>query len=181
MLRHVSRVAAAARRLARRYGVPLAPVDLAACAHDLAAVVPLREIIPTAEALGVELGGADRLIPQVVHGAVAAAVLRQALGVSDAGVLNAVTYHSTLRADASDLECLVFIADKIAYDPTATALGYHAALVAVRDTAPLRTLCWIYLDWAMRAGPGLGWRLHPHLLAAHAELTPTPSPSPTST
>lgn len=174
-LRHVSGVAAQGRRLARRLGLPRGPVDLAACAHDLAAVVPLRAIIAEAEALGVALSEADRAIPQVVHGAVAAAVLAQRLGVRDPDVLNAVTYHSTLRAGASDLEALIFIADKLAYDPTTTALGYHPALWAARDTAALPALCWMYLDWAVRAGPGLGWRLHPHLLAAHAALAVTPT------
>jgi HD superfamily phosphohydrolase YqeK len=178
-LRHVSTVAAAGRRLARRVGVPLHQVDLAASAHDLAAVVPLREITGAAEALDVRLSAADRLIPQVVHGAVAAAVLRHRLGVGDEDVLNAVTYHSTLRAGASDLEALIFIADKLAYDSTTTALGYHPALWAARTSAPLRALCWIYLDWAVREGPGLGWRLHPLLLAAHADLAPTPSPTST--
>ena len=75
-LRHVSRVAAVGRRLARRFGVPLAQSDLACTAHDLAAVVPLRNVLAAAEALGVPLTEADRAIPQVVHGPVAAAVLR---------------------------------------------------------------------------------------------------------
>ena len=74
-LRHVSRVAAVGRRLARRFGVPLAQSDLACIAHDLAAVVPLRNVLAAAEALGVPLTEADRAIPQVVHGPVAA-VLR---------------------------------------------------------------------------------------------------------
>jgi hypothetical protein len=62
-LRHVSRVAAQGRRLARRFGLPLPSSDLACCAHDLAALVPLREVIAAAEALGVPLTPADRAIP----------------------------------------------------------------------------------------------------------------------
>jgi HD superfamily phosphohydrolase YqeK len=171
-LRHVSRVAAQGRRLARRFGLPLASSDLACCAHDLAVVVPPRSVLAAAEALSGPFSEADRRIPQVVHGALGAAVLKVGLGVVDADVLNAVAFHSTLRAGASDLEKLVFVADKLAYDPTTPAIGYHAALMAARDSAPLRALCWLYLDWAVREGPGLGWRLHPHLLAAHAELAP---------
>lgn len=169
-LRHVSRVAAMGRRLARRFGLPRAQSDLACSAHDLAAVVPFREILAAAEALGVPLTEADRAIPQVVHGPVAAAALRVRLGVDDEDVLNAVRYHTTLRAGASPLEMLTFIADKIAYDPTARDVSYHPALVAARDTASLPELCFIYLDWAVREGPRLGWRLHPNLLAAHAAL-----------
>ena len=172
-LQHVSRVAAVGRRLARRLAIPLTQSDLACTAHDLAAVVPLRDILAAAETLGVPLTEADRAIPQVVHGPVAAAALRARLGVTDEDVLNAVRYHSTLRAGASPLEMLTFVADKIAYDPTTRDVSYHPALFATRDTASLPTLCFIYLDWALREGPRLGWRLHPHLLAAHAELNLT--------
>ena len=175
-LRHTTQVAAVARRMARRLGLPLAASDLACTAHDLAAVVPLNQIVPVAEALGVRLTPDDYAIPQVVHGPVAAAVMQQALGVDDGDVLNAVANHSTLRAGASPLEQLVFIADKLAYDPTTPATGYHARLAAARDFARLEELCWLYLDWAVREGPRLGWRLHPKLVAAEAALRPIPAP-----
>jgi HD superfamily phosphohydrolase YqeK len=159
------------RQLAQRFNLPLAQSDLACAAHDLAAVIPAREILVVAEALDVPLSAADRAIPQVVHGPVAAAVLRQKLGVADAEVLNAVRYHTTLRAGASPLEQLTFIADKIAYDPTTPDVSFHPALLgAWQAGAALPDLCLIYLDWAVRVGPRLGWRLHPHLLAAHADL-----------
>jgi predicted HD superfamily hydrolase involved in NAD metabolism len=171
-LHHVAQVNAAGRRLARRFGLPLDSVDLACTAHDLAAVVPLREIVMAAERLGVPLSEADRAIPQVIHGPVAAAVLQQRLGVRDTYGLNAVRYHTTLRAGASPLEQLVFIADKIALDPTSRHMGFHAALLAVKEVASLRELCLIYLDWAVREGPGLGWKLHPNLTAAWEEMRP---------
>ncbi len=176
-LRHAAQVNAAARRLVRRLfpGMALGPVDLACTAHDLAVVVPGREIVAVAEAWGVALSAADRAIPQVVHGPVAAAVLAQRLGVTDQAVLGAVRAHTTLRAGASALEQVVFIADKIAHDPTARHTGFHAALWAARDTAPLPALCWIYLDWAVREGPGLGWTLHPDLVAAWEATRPLPS------
>jgi HD superfamily phosphohydrolase YqeK len=169
-LRHASRVAAQGRRLARRFGLPLPSSDLACCAHDLAAVVPLRYAVAAAEELEVSLAPADREVPAVIHGRLGAAALRVVLGVDDPDVLNAVENHTTLRAGASNVEALVFVADKLAYDPTTPNVGFHPPLLAARDRAPLRHLCWLYLDWAVREGPGLGWRLHPDLLAAHAEL-----------
>ena len=172
-LRHVARVAAVGRRLARRFQLPRDQSDLACFAHDLAAVVPLRAIVATADGLGLALTEADRAIPPVLHGPVAAAVLRQVLGVGDPAVLAAVAYHTTLRAGAGPLEQLVFVADKLAYDPTTTATGYHARLLAASDNADLPVLCWLYLDWAVQTGPRLGWRLHPHLVAAEAALRPT--------
>ena len=168
-LRHAAQVNAVARRLwirpTRRVRWAggegrFAALDLACTAHDMAVVAPLAEIVSVAEALGVALTDADRAIPQVVHGAVAAAVLEQRLGVTDAGVLDAVRYHTTLRAGASRLEQVVFIADKLALDPTARHTGFHAALLAARDTASLRELCLIYL----------GWKAHPQAREARDEL-----------
>ncbi|MBL8046890.1 MAG: hypothetical protein JNL09_10125 [Anaerolineales bacterium] len=179
-LKHAAQVNAAARSIKRRIWMEspspsgrgdrgegeLYSIDLACTGHDLAAVVPLRQILAVAEELNVPLSDADRAIPQVVHGPVAAAVLAQKLGVADEAVLNAVRYHTTLRAHASPLEQLVFIADKIAHDPTARHTGFHPALLAAQNTATLRELCFIYLDWAVTEGPRLGWQLHPNLVAA---------------
>lgn len=168
---HVAQVNAAGRRLARRFGWrTLAAVDLACTAHDLAAVVPARSLVTTADALGVPLSAADHAIPAVIHGPIAAAVLRQKLGVTDEDVLNAVHYHTTLRAGASPLEQLVFIADKIALDPASRDTGFQPALLAACATAPLPELCLIYLDWVVAVAPGLGWKIHPHARAARDEL-----------
>jgi HD superfamily phosphohydrolase YqeK len=185
-LKHSAQVNAAARKLKRRLwlespspsGRPpeggkddrgegeLYSIDLACTAHDLAAMVPLRQIIEVAEQFNVPLSDADRAIPQVVHGPVAAAVLAQKLGVTDENLLNAVRHHTTLRAHAPPLEQLVFIADKIAHDPTARHTGFHPALLAAQNTASLPELCFIYLDWAVKDGPRLGWQLHPNLVEA---------------
>lgn len=169
-LKHAAQVNAAARRLAKRVWAQnwsIAAIDLACTAHDLAAVVPLRQILEVAEQLNVPLSDADRAIPQVVHGPVAAAMLAQKLGVADEAVLSAVRHHTTLRAHATALEQLVFIADKIAHDPTARHTGFHPALLAAQNTASLPDLCFIYyLDWAVNEGPRLGWQLHPNLVAA---------------
>ncbi len=69
----------------------------------------------------------------------------------------------------------MFVADKLAYDPTTPNVGYHARLSEARDRASLEELSWLYLDWAVNEGPRLGWRLHPDLIAAEADLRPTPA------
>ncbi len=176
-LRHASQVAAEGRRLAGRWAVPPGPAALACWSHDLAAVVPLGEVVAVAEALGDRLMPADRALPQIVHGRVAAAVLRSRLGIDDGDVLSAVRHHSTLRAGASALEQLVFIADKIALDPSAIHAGFQPALLAARETQPLPVLCRIYLDWAVREGPRLGWQLHPDLVAARRWLAGADRPA----
>ncbi len=170
-LRHVSRVACAARPLARREGLPLLLSDLACTAHDMAAVVPRADLIPAAQASGVPLSAADRAIPQVIHGPLAAAALDRYLGPFPPDLLDAIRYHTTLRAGASRLEMLVFVADKLAFDPTTPDPGFYPPLrAALERGAGLEALASTYLDWVIAHRARLGWRLHPNLLAAHAWL-----------
>lgn len=166
---HVQAVARAAEELACRFGADVRMARLAGHAHDLAAVVPHAEIIPVAESWGVPLSEADRAIPQVVHGPLAAAVLHARLGVKDEPILDAVRYHTTLRQGAALLEKIVFLADKLAYDPTTSRVDYLPALQTGLERS-LDAAAYAYLDFVVSHQAELGWRLHPRLLAAHAQL-----------
>ena len=168
-LDHVTQVAAEALDLAARVGADLAAANLAALAHDLAAVVPAGEMIAVAEGMGLHMDGADRAIPLLLHGPIAAAALVEKLDVRDMDVLNAVRYHSTLRAGASALEKIIFLADKIAYDPTSPHGGEY--LPALRAAGSLDAAALVYLDFLLDYGWRYGWVLHPNAVAAYRDLT----------
>ena len=168
-LAHVTRVAAEARVLATRYGADSEAALLSALAHDLGAVVPQSEMIAVAEGLGILVSKANRTIPLLLHGPIAAAVLDETLGVRDEDVLNAVRYHSTSRAGASTLEKIVFLADKIAYDPTSPHGGEYVP--ALRAARTLEDAALVYLDFLLDNGWRYGWLLHPDAVAAYRDLT----------
>ena len=168
-LAHVTQVAAEARSLAAQHGADRGAANLAALAHDLAAVVSATEMIAVAEDMGLHVGGADRAIPLLLHGPIAAVALADKLVVGDDDLLNAVRYHSTLRAGASTLEKIVFLADKIAYDPTSPHGGEY--LPALRAAPTLNDAALVYLDFLLDNGWRYGWLLHPHAVAAYRDLT----------
>lgn len=168
-LAHIREVVAEARRLADRFGVDVETAVTAAWCHDLAAVVPRDELLAVAEAWGVPLTEADRAIPGIVHGPLAAAVAREKLGVTDEDTLNAIRHHTTLRAGASRLETLVFVADKVALDPTSPRSDFVPAL-RLAEARGLESMAFVYLDWVMQHGESLGWTIHPNLRAAHGAL-----------
>jgi len=167
--RHTLAVAKKALALAPRFGLSPDAVRLAAYSHDLAAVVPCPDLVATAEAWGVPLTAEDRAIPQVLHGPIAAAVIQARLAVQDIAVLDAVRYHTTLRSHATPLDLLLFVADKIAFDPTTPRLDYLAAMQSGLERS-LEAAAWAYLDFVVSHVSELGWRLHPNLVAAHAHL-----------
>ena len=167
-LAHVTQVATEALDLAAQVGADCEAANLTALAHDLAAVVPAAEMIAVAEGMGLHVDGADRAIPLLLHGPIAAAALVEKLELRDRDVLNAVRYHSTLRAGASTLEKIIFLADKIAYDPTSPHDGEYVP--ALRAARSLDEAALVYLDFTLDNGWRYGWVLHPNAVAAYRDL-----------
>lgn len=172
-LAHIRQVVTQARILAAQFADDPEPdmkrAARAAWCHDLAAVVPREALIAEAGRWGVPLSACDRAIPALIHGPLAAEVARQRLNVTDEDVLNAIRCHSTLRAGASTLEKIVFVADKLALDPTAPRRDFLPTLAAARPDG-LDAMAFAYLDWVIGHEAELGWTLHDNLRAAHAEL-----------
>jgi predicted HD superfamily hydrolase involved in NAD metabolism len=168
-LAHCQAVASRAGALAERFGVDVARAVLAASCHDLAAVVPPHEAVSVAERLGIAPDPVQRTAPILLHGAIGAAVLGSRLGVADAEVLDAVRYHTTSRPGAGALERVIFVADKIALDPSSPVRDFVPTVQAAAERS-LEAAAFVYLDWVVTWGPRLGWIVHPHVRAAHAEL-----------
>ncbi len=164
---HVERVVAEAEGLARRHGVDEASVRLAVLGHDLLRLAPRQEFLKQAREAGIEPNEAERAEPLLLHGPLAARLLAERFGVDDAAVLDAVRYHSTGRAGMSDVEKVVFLADKTEPDE----LRHHPEWREVRDLAERD------LDAAMARGLSLlveqanqqGWTVDPDVLAAREQ------------
>lgn len=161
---HTERVLDEALRLAARHGVDVSKVRLAALGHDLLRVTPREDLLRLAGEAGIEPNEAERAEPLLLHGPVAAWLLRERFGVVDAEVLDAVRYHTTGRAGTSDLEKVVFLADKTEPDELAHYPQWRDVHELAQDdlnAAMLRALE-LYLERARREG----WTVHPDVLAA---------------
>lgn len=109
---HVLRVAETVKPLAIHYGVDEERVVRAALLHDIAKNMErskLREWLVSGQADERLLGYHHELW----HGPVGAMIAKQLFQEDDEEVLNAVRYHTTGRAQMSDLEKIVYIADLI--------------------------------------------------------------------
>lgn len=168
-LAHCRAVASQAHALAERFGVDVERAVLAGSCHDLAAVVPHHEAVFVAESLGLAPDPIERAAPVLLHGAIGAAVLRLRLGVSDVEVLDAIRYHTTSRPGAGALERVIFVADKIALDPSSPVRDFVPAVQAAAERS-LEAAALVYLEWVVTCGPRWGWTVHPRVKAAYEEL-----------
>ena len=167
-LKHVIRVARVAESLAGCSGADKEAAKFAALAHDLAVAVPDGDKLAMAKQMGIEVGPVDTLKPMLLHGPIAAVVLAEKLGVRDEDVLNAVRYHTTLRAGASKLEKIVFLADKIVFDPSADHKGAYLTELQAAPTLDGKAL--VYLGFVLGQAGKPGWITHPNAIAAYREL-----------
>ncbi len=164
---HCAAVAAEARRLAARFGEDPARAEAAGLLHDISAPIPGAERLVTAEAWGLDVLAEERAYPMILHQKLSAVIAREAFRVTDAGVLSAIGCHTTLKAGASRLDKVVFVADKIAWDQPGDPPYLDEILAAIERSLDAGAFC--YLDYLVQRRATLRVA-HPWMLAAWAEL-----------
>lgn len=164
---HSAAVAAAAQRIAAAEGLAPTRAAQAGWLHDVSAVIPVEVRVAAAEALGIPVLPAERVLPMILHQKLSVVVARDLFGVTDAAVLSAIGCHTTLKAGASALDKVLFVADKLAWDQPGEP-PYHAALEAALARSLDAAAC-VYLRylWERRATLAV---VHPWLVAAYMDL-----------
>lgn len=167
---HCSDVAREARRIAGIVGADADRAEQAGWFHDVSAVIANAGRIAVARALGVDVVPEEVAFPMIVHQKLSAVFARDLFGEHDAAVLSAVGCHTTLKADATTLDTIVFVADKIAWDQPGTP-PYRDALLATLDQS-LDAAALVYLRylWDQRETLGV---IHPWFRAAYLERSHT--------
>lgn len=164
--RHVQAVAEACVMLAERFGLDAAQCRAAGILHDISAVMPSAEMLRYARETGLPLDPAEVNHPFLLHQRMSALAARAHFGVTEDAVLDAIACHTTLRAQATDVDMALFLADKIAWDQPGEP-PFLAAVNAALQVS-LRRACRVYIDFVMENGMIL--QPHEDLLAAQAWL-----------
>jgi predicted HD superfamily hydrolase involved in NAD metabolism len=164
---HSRRVVAEARRLAQRFGEDQDRAEQAGWLHDISAVFPAGQRLEAARELGVEVLPEEAAYPMILHQKLSVVVARRVFGVTDPGVLSAIGCHTTLKAGASRLDLVVFVADKLEWD-SPDAPPYRQAVLAGLECS-LERGAFAYLDYLWKQRQSLPV-LHPWMVAAYHEL-----------
>jgi predicted HD superfamily hydrolase involved in NAD metabolism len=165
---HVLRVEAEAASLALRHRQDEERARLAALGHDLVRHIKGAQLLGLASQYGLAPDPVEQASPVLVHGPVAARILRRDYAYDDAEVLAGIDCHTTARSGMSALEKVLFIADKV--EPG--KLVHEAALGEVKDLAEesLDAAVLRYLDHILEQAVRRRWLVHPRSLEARNEL-----------
>ncbi|PCS10369.1 HD superfamily hydrolase for NAD metabolism [Lactococcus raffinolactis] len=117
---HLLDVANEAKNLAKRFGLDEAAAFTGGLLHDIGGLVPEQQRVALAEELGIDVLPEERLVPMLLHGKFSAYFAADIFGVTAPEILTAITYHTTLHANPTDLEKVVCLADKVKWDGEGT-------------------------------------------------------------
>ena len=163
---HVFAVAEAARALARRFGVDAEVCAQAALLHDISAVIRPADMLAYMEESGAYLDPAERAHPFLLHQRVSRLVAAEDFGIADGRVLSAIEVHTTLKADYSPCDLIVYLADKLAWDQPGEP-PYRGVVEAALEVS-LAGAALAHIEFALANGMIL--QPHKWLLEARAAL-----------
>ena len=136
---HVRGCEEEAVRLARRWGANPDDARAAAILHDCTKYLNLEEQLSLCEKYGILLDDMERVTLKLLHAKTGAAIAGEEYGMSEA-ICSAIYYHTTGRADMTQLEKILYIADYM--EPSRDFDGVER----------LRELVYRDLDAAVRLG-----------------------------
>lgn len=106
-------MAKTAEKLGKRYNIEPNKAYIAGLLHDIGKEIPNEEALIMCNELGIKLLDMEKENPHILHGYIGAEIAKDLFGIKDDNILNAIRYHTTGRKNMSQLEKVVFIADKI--------------------------------------------------------------------
>jgi len=124
-LLHSLNVMRYAMHLANKHGVSVEKAGIAGLMHDCAKCLEAHTVLHYARLAG----DPELLEPALAHGPAGAWLARHQFGIEDPEILRAIHYHTTGNGDMSDLDLLIYVADKV--EPART---YHN-LETIREAA----------------------------------------------
>ena len=110
---HTLSVAYTAACLATLNGVDTEKALRAGLLHDCAICISSEQKLSLCKKYGIEVSALEKRNPSLLHAKLGAKLAKEKYDEKDEDVLNAITNHTTGRADMSMLEKIIFIADYI--------------------------------------------------------------------
>ena len=165
---HLERVRELSLELAAIHNVDPVKVETAALAHDLYRAHSDEQLLSEAKTQGLVTASVEERVPLLLHGPLAAHLLREECAVADEEVLQAVRWHSTSFPGMGRVGLVVFIADKV--EPQKVERAPHLGRIAVLARQSLEGAAAEYLTAEIASLLEKGRLIHPASIEARNDL-----------
>ncbi len=164
---HCGDVASEARQIARRVGVSVAEAEAAGWLHDVSAIFPYEQCLQVAKSFGIDILPEEETYPMIVHQKISVVLARDLFAMTNESVLSAIGCHTTLKPNASTLDKVVFIADKIAWDQPGAPPYLNEMLKGLEQSLDNAVIVYLQYLWDIRDQLKV---IHPWFREAYHEL-----------
>jgi len=162
---HCMEVGEYAYQLGEKYLTSPEKVSIAGYLHDISAIYPNNQRISVAQKYGIELNEAEMAFPMIIHQKISKSIAKMDFGIEDNEILSAIECHTTLKKNYSDLDLVLFVADKIKWDQEGKPLYLDGLLQALNCS--LENAAYFYIDYILKHDIKV---VHPWLWDAYNQL-----------
>lgn len=166
--RHSSLVAQEAKKIALLSNEDPEAAFKAGWLHDISAIFPNEERITIAKALNVIPLEEEKVFPLIIHQRISEVMAADIFGITNIGILSAVGCHTTLKKDATKLDKVLFVADKIQWDQEGKPPYIEALLNSLEISLDMAALSYLEYMWNRKDQLVV---IHPWLKDAYKQLS----------
>ncbi|MHB1654677.1 MAG: bis(5'-nucleosyl)-tetraphosphatase (symmetrical) YqeK [Desulfitobacteriaceae bacterium] len=163
--KHVLTVANEAQRIASKINIDKEVARCAGYLHDISQVLPRSDMESAAIELEIDMLPEEKLAPYLIHGKLSAALANKIFAITDQSIIEAISCHTTLRVNASLLDKVLFIADKMSWDLEHAPFRPQLTM-ALEESIDEAVGCFLTWTWNQRENLDV---IHPWLQQACAE------------
>lgn len=162
---HCMEVGEYAYQLGEKYLTSPEKVSIAGYLHDISAIYPNNQRISVAQKYGIELNEAEMAFPMIIHQKISKSIAKMDFGIEDNEILSAIECHTTLKKNYSDIDLVLFVADKIKWDQVGKPPYLDGLLQALNCS--LENAAYFYIDYILKHDIKV---VHPWLWDAYNQL-----------
>ncbi|EJB2767632.1 bis(5'-nucleosyl)-tetraphosphatase (symmetrical) YqeK [Enterococcus faecalis] len=162
---HCMEVGEYAYQLGEKYLTSPEKVSIAGYLHDISAIYPNNQRISVAQKYGIELNEAEMAFPMIIHQKISKSIAKMDFGIEDNEILSAIECHTTLKKNYSDIDLVLFVADKIKWDQEGKPPYLDGLLQALNCS--LENAAYFYIDYILKYDIKV---VHPWLWDAYNQL-----------
>lgn len=163
---HCIAVGSCAGKLALNHKVSSEKAKIAGYLHDISAIYPNEYRIKVAKKKGIELNQEELLFPMIIHQKISKKMAEKIFKISDSDILSAIECHTTLKGDFSQLDLVLFVADKIKWDQNGTPPYLDGLMLNLENS--LESAALYYIEYILDHNIKI---VHPWLKEAYYALS----------
>lgn len=164
ILHHTIRVVMRSEELAKEFNCDVESAKKAALLHDISGIIDNDKRLEVCHQLGIPVCDEEKTLPLITHQKLSESIARVCYGIRDKEILSAIKCHTTLKRNPSQLDLIVFIADKLDWDQEGIPPYYDQMMAALEDSLEASALVYI-----RKMKPNMVVK-HPWLLEAQSYL-----------